>query len=312
MSPPGWECWAPCSTIIRNLAAGHSVKRGTFQEWDPVRPQRPHSEAAPVDKAALLLWGEVTTRTPGGQQTGTVTQSPQSEGRRSEVHTPWLTSRARARARPGAAVSSGRLSLQEGPLDDSGWIIKNVLSMPIVNKKEEIVGVATFYNRKDGKPFDEQDEVLMEVSTCPWRAPEATPVWWGHRLLRAPTRHETPGRAERSRSGGWRPAHRELPAHRRAPVVGDACLQSLTQFLGWSVLNTDTYDKMNKLENRKDIAQDMVLYHVRCDKDEIQLILVCPALPRGGGASQEGRHKLESHPPHTAGGGPSLGPRPQR
>ncbi|MBV95942.1 Rod cGMP-specific 3',5'-cyclic phosphodiesterase subunit beta, partial [Eschrichtius robustus] len=161
----------------------------------------------------------------------------------------------------------------EGPLDDSGWIIKNVLSMPIVNKKEEIVGVATFYNRKDGKPFDEQDEVLMEVSTCHRRAPEATPVWWGHRLLRAPTRHETAGRAERPRSGGWRPAHRELPAHRRAPVVGDACLQSLTQFLGWSVLNTDTYDKMNKLENRKDIAQDMVLYHVRCDKDEIQLIL---------------------------------------
>lgn len=38
--------------------------------------------------------------------------------------------------------------------------------MPIVNKKEEIVGVATFYNRKDGKPFDEQDEVLMEVSSC--------------------------------------------------------------------------------------------------------------------------------------------------
>ncbi|KAM8958417.1 rod cGMP-specific 3',5'-cyclic phosphodiesterase subunit beta isoform 2-T2 [Lycaon pictus] len=101
-------------------------------------------------------------------------------------------------------------TFQEGPLDDSGWVIKNVLSMPIVNKKEEIVGVATFYNRKDGKPFDEQDEVLME---------------------------------------------------------------SLTQFLGWSVLNTDTYDKMNKLENRKDIAQDMVLYHVRCDKDEIQLIL---------------------------------------
>nr|XP_011743087.1 rod cGMP-specific 3',5'-cyclic phosphodiesterase subunit beta isoform X2 [Macaca nemestrina] len=99
---------------------------------------------------------------------------------------------------------------QEGALDDSGWLIKNVLSMPIVNKKEEIVGVATFYNRKDGKPFDEQDEVLME---------------------------------------------------------------SLTQFLGWSVMNTDTHDKMNKLENRKDIAQDMVLYHVKCDRDEIQLIL---------------------------------------
>uniref|UniRef100_A0A452IHR8 Phosphodiesterase n=1 Tax=Gopherus agassizii TaxID=38772 RepID=A0A452IHR8_9SAUR len=49
--------------------------------------------------------------------------------------------------------------------------------------------------------------------------------------------------------------------------------KSLTQFLGWSVLNTDTYDKINKLENRKDIAQDMVLYHVKCDKDEIQEIL---------------------------------------
>ncbi|EDL20123.1 phosphodiesterase 6B, cGMP, rod receptor, beta polypeptide, isoform CRA_d, partial [Mus musculus] len=109
------------------------------------------------------------------------------------------------------ASADEMFNFQEGPLDDSGWVIKNVLSMPIVNKKEEIVGVATFYNRKDGKPFDDQDEVLME---------------------------------------------------------------SLTQFLGWSVLNTDTYDKMNKLENRKDIAQDMVLYHVRCDKDEIQEILV--------------------------------------
>lgn len=50
--------------------------------------------------------------------------------------------------------------------------------------------------------------------------------------------------------------------------------QALTQFLGWSVLNTDTYDKMYKLENRKDIAQDMVLYHVKCRDDEIQNILV--------------------------------------
>nr|AAB22690.1 rod cGMP phosphodiesterase beta-subunit [Homo sapiens]CAA46932.1 3',5'-cyclic-nucleotide phosphodiesterase [Homo sapiens] len=108
------------------------------------------------------------------------------------------------------ASADEMFKFQEGALDDSGWLIKNVLSMPIVNKKEEIVGVATFYNRKDGKPFDEQDEVLME---------------------------------------------------------------SLTQFLGWSVMNTDTYDKMNKLENRKDIAQDMVLYHVKCDRDEIQLIL---------------------------------------
>lgn len=54
--------------------------------------------------------------------------------------------------------------LQKGPVDETGWVIKNVLSLPIVNKKEEIVGVATFYNRKDGKPFDEYDEQIIEVS----------------------------------------------------------------------------------------------------------------------------------------------------
>ncbi|CAB1352241.1 unnamed protein product [Coregonus sp. 'balchen'] len=96
------------------------------------------------------------------------------------------------------------------PLDDSGWTIKNVLSMPIVNMMEEIVGVATFYNRKDGKPFDQQDEELMEA---------------------------------------------------------------MTNFLGWSHLNTDTNDRMKMMENRKDIAQDMVLYHVKCRDDEIQKIL---------------------------------------
>ncbi|KAG9272490.1 rod cGMP-specific 3',5'-cyclic phosphodiesterase subunit alpha [Astyanax mexicanus] len=108
------------------------------------------------------------------------------------------------------AAEDEYFQFQKEPLDVTGWTIKNVLSMPIVNKKEEIVGVATFYNRKDGKPFDEMDETLME---------------------------------------------------------------SLTQFLGWSVLNPDTYEKMNKLENRKDIFQDMVLYHVKCRKDEIQNIL---------------------------------------
>lgn len=95
---------------------------------------------------------------------GTRTPSLKFEARKSGVHPRWVTSLGWGRAR--AAMISGRLSLQEGPLDDSGWVIKNVLSMPIVNKKEEIVGVATFYNRKDGKPFDEQDEVLMEVSAC--------------------------------------------------------------------------------------------------------------------------------------------------
>uniref|UniRef100_UPI00398EB3E7 rod cGMP-specific 3',5'-cyclic phosphodiesterase subunit alpha n=1 Tax=Pristiophorus japonicus TaxID=55135 RepID=UPI00398EB3E7 len=108
------------------------------------------------------------------------------------------------------AAADDFFNFQKEPLDNKGWTIKNVLSMPIVNKKEEIVGVATFYNRKDGKPFDDMDETLMEA---------------------------------------------------------------LTQFLGWSVLNTDTYDKMNKLENRKDIAQDMVNYHVKCSKEDIQDIL---------------------------------------
>lgn len=66
----------------------------------------------------------------------------------------------------------------------------------------------------------------------------------------------------------------------RAALILIPVPQALTQFLGWSVLNTDTYDKMNKLENRKDIAQDMVLYHVKCRDDEIQNILVgiAPAL----------------------------------
>ncbi|XP_075468911.1 cone cGMP-specific 3',5'-cyclic phosphodiesterase subunit alpha' isoform X2 [Ascaphus truei] len=101
-------------------------------------------------------------------------------------------------------------TFQKEPVDESGWVIKNVLSLPIVNKKEEIVGVATFYNRKDAKPFDEYDEQITEA---------------------------------------------------------------LTQFLGWSVLNTDTYEKMNKLENRKDIAQEMLMCQARCTPLEVQSIL---------------------------------------
>uniref|UniRef100_A0A8C7GBR5 Phosphodiesterase n=1 Tax=Oncorhynchus kisutch TaxID=8019 RepID=A0A8C7GBR5_ONCKI len=112
---------------------------------------------------------------------------------------------------PTYVAETGLVSFLTEPLDDSGWTIKNVLSMPIVNMTEDIVGVATFYNRKDGKPFDQQDEELMEA---------------------------------------------------------------MTNFLGWSHLNTDTYDRMKMIENRKDIAQDMVLYHVKCRDDEIQNILV--------------------------------------
>ncbi|XP_055111142.1 cone cGMP-specific 3',5'-cyclic phosphodiesterase subunit alpha' [Symphalangus syndactylus] len=101
-------------------------------------------------------------------------------------------------------------TFQKGPVDETGWVIKNVLSLPIVNKKEDIVGVATFYNRKDGKPFDEHDEYITET---------------------------------------------------------------LTQFLGWSLLNTDTYDKMNKLENRKDIAQEMLMNQTKATPEEIKSIL---------------------------------------
>lgn len=68
--------------------------------------------------------------------------------------------------------------------------------------------------------------------------------------------------------------HRPATSNKLLTFSPMTCVQSLTQFLGWSVLNTDTYDKMNKLENRKDIYQDMVLYHVKCRKDEIQNILV--------------------------------------
>ncbi|KAK3529411.1 hypothetical protein QTP70_031122 [Hemibagrus guttatus] len=101
-------------------------------------------------------------------------------------------------------------TFQKTAVDETGFVIKNVLSLPIVNKKEEIVGVATFFNRKDGKPFEEQDEQITEA---------------------------------------------------------------LTQFLGWSVLNCDTYDKLNRMEWRKEIAQEMVIYQTRATNNEVQEIL---------------------------------------
>ncbi|XP_067432015.1 cone cGMP-specific 3',5'-cyclic phosphodiesterase subunit alpha' [Thunnus thynnus] len=101
-------------------------------------------------------------------------------------------------------------TFQKEAVDETGFLIKNVLSLPIVNKKEEIVGIATFFNRKDGKPFDEHDEQITEA---------------------------------------------------------------LTQFLGWSVLVCDTHDRLNRMEWRKDIAQEMLMYQTRCTKDELQSIL---------------------------------------
>lgn len=212
------------------------------------------------------------------------------------------------------------------------------------------MGVATFYNRKDGKPFDEQDEVLMEVNTCQgcssWRQHLYDGMGHSHVgslpifcfSTRPSMRPEESGTRGAVRVHSWRPSKAVSALEQRstgqdtgpgAPQVpvGVVTLllrrQSLTQFLGWSVLNTDTYDKMNKLENRKDIAQDMVLYHVRCDKDEIQLILV-PLLSCPGPLSARGeagcpcsqdiscgrwaKPILESHMLCTARGSPSLCP----
>uniref|UniRef100_A0A8C5ZQP4 Phosphodiesterase n=1 Tax=Marmota marmota marmota TaxID=9994 RepID=A0A8C5ZQP4_MARMA len=58
-----------------------------------------------------------------------------------------------------------------------------------------------------------------------------------------------------------------------APADEYFTFQTLTQFLGWSLLNTDTYEKMNKLENRKDIAQEMLMNHTKATPDEIKSIL---------------------------------------
>lgn len=59
-----------------------------------------------------------------------------------------------------------------------------------------------------------------------------------------------------------------IPSHSR-------CLcQALTQFLGWSVLVCDTYDRLNRVEYRKEIAQEMLMYQTKCTKDELQSILV--------------------------------------
>uniref|UniRef100_A0A672RN62 Phosphodiesterase n=1 Tax=Sinocyclocheilus grahami TaxID=75366 RepID=A0A672RN62_SINGR len=102
-------------------------------------------------------------------------------------------------------------TFQKEGVDESGFLIKNVLSLPIVNKKEEIVGVATFFNRKDGKPFDEQDEQITEA---------------------------------------------------------------LTQLLGWSVLNCDTYDKLNRTEWKREISAEMVMYQTKATLAEVQQILV--------------------------------------
>lgn len=133
-------------------------------------------------------------------------------------------------------------------MDDTGFVIKNVLSLPIVNKKEEIVGIATFFNRRDGKPFDEQDEQITEV-----RLAFLFNSFNAQILV-----------------GCGRGCHLGLSSCK--PLLK----QALTQFLGWSVLNCDTYDKLNRMEWKKEIAQEMVLYQTRATVNEVQEILVSP------------------------------------
>ncbi|MGH0121866.1 UNVERIFIED_CONTAM: hypothetical protein FKN15_067162 [Acipenser sinensis] len=116
------------------------------------------------------------------------------------------------------------------------YTTKSILATPILNGKD-VVGVLMAINKIGAPHFTKQDEeVLMKYLN------------FANLILRV-----------------FHLSYLHNCETRRG--------QSLTQFLGWSVLNTDTYDRMNKLENRKDIFQDMVNYHVKCRKDEIQNIL---------------------------------------
>ncbi|TDH01317.1 hypothetical protein EPR50_G00178850 [Perca flavescens] len=49
--------------------------------------------------------------------------------------------------------------------------------------------------------------------------------------------------------------------------------RALTQFLGWSTLNSDTYDKLNRTEWRKDIAQEILMYQTTATLNDVQTIL---------------------------------------
>uniref|UniRef100_A0A8K9XDG6 Phosphodiesterase n=1 Tax=Oncorhynchus mykiss TaxID=8022 RepID=A0A8K9XDG6_ONCMY len=60
----------------------------------------------------------------------------------------------------------------------------------------------------------------------------------------------------------------------KGPVDTSGCNFNGGISFRWSVRNTDAYDKWNKPENRKDIFQDMVLYHIKCRTDETQNVLV--------------------------------------
>ena len=76
--------------------------------------------------------------------------------------------------------------------------------------------------------------------------------------------------------------------------------QALTQFLGWSVLVCDTYDRLNRMEWRKDIAEEMLMCQTQCTPAELQTILVGTVplvpLPTGGSPRPRSPRVLSSSP----------------
>lgn len=65
-----------------------------------------------------------------------------------------------------------------------------------------------------------------------------------------------------------------MATYKKPVLFSFRSFQALTQFLGWSVLNCDTYDRLNRMEWRKEIATEMLLYQTKCTNDELQSILV--------------------------------------
>lgn len=69
--------------------------------------------------------------------------------------------------------------------------------------------------------------------------------------------------------------------------------------MGWSVLNCDTYDRLNRMEYRKDIAQEMLMCQTKCTNDELQSILVSTELRSTGGAEADQIDNALSFIPRT-------------
>ena len=50
---------------------------------------------------------------------------------------------------------------------ETGYRTRSVLCLPLRNRREEVFAVAQLLNRKDGKPFDEEDEKLFDEFSAP-------------------------------------------------------------------------------------------------------------------------------------------------